>query len=323
VNRLLHHGATDIRCLVRKGRDTSTLAAIAGQYPDAAVEMCAGDLRSCDYVKRSVDGVEVIYHLAAGVTGSPSDLFQNTVVASKNLLEALDSARLPRVVLVSSFAVYGTSNLDRGTVINESTGLEQHPERRDAYSFAKIRQERLFWEYRDRIGFPLVVVRPGVVYGPGGTPVSTRIGLRIFGLFFRFGGSNLIPLTYVDNCSEAIVIAGRQNDGDVFNSVDDDLPTAKEYLSLYRRRVEKMPYVPAPYFLTMFISKLVAKYHVHSKGQLPDILTPYKTANTWKGHSFDNSKLKSIGWTPFVPTDEGLAKCFAYWRELFESNGNG
>ena len=135
--------------------------------------------------------------------------------------------RLPKVVLVSSFGVYGTAGIKRGALVDEDTPLEPNPERRDTYSQAKLRQEKLFRAYQERHGFPLVVVRPGVIYGPGGTPISSRVGLTVPGLFLHLGGRNLLPLTYVDNCAEAIVVAGERgaSDGQAYNVVDDDLPT--------------------------------------------------------------------------------------------------
>src|SRR5204862_5238265 len=125
----------------------------------------------------------------------------NTVVASKNLLEAIAAADRPiKVVLVSSFGVYGVAGLPRGHVVDEETPLEPHPERRDLYSQAKLRQEKLFREYQAKAGFPLVVLRPGVIYGPRGSRISTRVGLNLMGIFLHLGGDNLLPLTYVASC---------------------------------------------------------------------------------------------------------------------------
>ena len=57
--------------------------------------------------------------------------------------------------------------------MTEQTALERHPEWRDHYSHAKLRQEQIFWEYQRRNGFDLVVLRPGVIYGPGGGHFQT------------------------------------------------------------------------------------------------------------------------------------------------------
>jgi nucleoside-diphosphate-sugar epimerase len=255
-----------------------------------------------------------VYHLAAGTGGAAADLFLNTVVASKNLLEAmLRRPRPPKVVLVSSFGVYGTAGLARGALVDEDTPLEPHPERRDLYSQAKLRQEKLFREYRERQGFPLVVVRPGVIYGPGGTPISSRVGLALPGIYLHLGGRNLLPLTYVDNCAEALVVAGERGgtDGQAYNVVDDDLPTCADYLRRYQREVRTLRAVRLPYPVSQALSWLCERYTEHSQGQLPAFFTRYRTATSWGGNRFSNAKLKGLGWQPIVPTDEGLRRTFA------------
>jgi nucleoside-diphosphate-sugar epimerase len=315
--RLLARGERDVRCLVRPGRDVSALEAIARRHPDASVECLLGSLGSVASAARAAADVDVVLHLAAGLSGAPADLFLSTVVASKNLLEALVARdRPPKVVLVSSFGVYAAATLPRGAQIDESTPLEPHPERRDVYSQAKLRQERLFREVQARHGFPLVVLRPGVIYGCGGTRISGRVGLELAGRFLFLGGRNLLPLTHVESCADAVALAARSDaaDGRTFNVVDDDLVTARQFLARYRREVKPLRVVRVPYFLLQLLSRLVAWYARWSKGQLPAVFTPYKTATTWKPARFTNAALKSLGWKPLRATDEGLREAFAYYR---------
>ena len=317
LERLLVHGEEDVRCLVRAEGQRSTLEAVAERHPGARVEVRLGSLASAVSAGRVLDDVSTVYHLAASLAGAPADIFLNTVVASKNLLDAVAATGRPiKMVLVSSFGVYGVAGLPPRTTVDESTPLEPHPERRDVYSHAKLRQERLFRECQASSGFPLVVIRPGVIYGCGGTRISTRVGLDLAGRFLFLGGDNVLPLTYVENCADAIALAGRSDaaDGETFNVVDDDLITAREFLARYRREVKPLRTVPVPYFAFRVLSRLVAGYSRWSKGQLPAIFTPYKTATTWKPARFTNSKLKSLGWRPLVSTDEGLRRAFEYYK---------
>jgi peptidoglycan/xylan/chitin deacetylase (PgdA/CDA1 family)/glycosyltransferase involved in cell wall biosynthesis len=206
-------------------------------------------------------------------------------------------------------------------LVNEETVLEPHPEWRDHYSSAKLRQEQLFWEYQKRNGFELVVLRPGVIYGPGGEHFSNRVGLLVGKWQLRFGGNNSLPLTYVHNCAEALLVAGTHRDaaGQVYNVVDNDLPTCREYARAYNQNVTRIPSIAVPYGGVRLISMIVAKYHRYSNGQLPAILTPYKAANLWGGNRFDNSKLRSIGWRQLVSTPKGLQHTFAAFRTGLES----
>jgi nucleoside-diphosphate-sugar epimerase len=316
VERLIAHGHREIRCLVRPGSQRARLEAIRNRHPDGAVELFTGTLNSPESILPALDGVSVVYHLAAGTRGTAADLFLSSVIASRNLLEAVVRREGIRVVLVSSFGVYGVAGLRWGETLDENAPLEPRPEKRDLYSYAKLRQEQLFWEYQQRYHFPLVVLRPGVIYGPGGTAISGRVGISLFGLFLHLGGRNLLPLSYVENCAEALVVAGQseQAAGQVYNVHDDDLPTCRAYLQRYRREVKRLRAVSIPYPVTRSLSGWLERYHIRSQGQLPAVFTPYKTASAWKGTRFDNSRLKSLGWRPIISTEEGLRRTFEYLR---------
>ena len=317
VERLLAHGQNDLRCMLRDASKARGLEAIAARYPEARLEFVTANLRNPSEIPRAVAGADIVIHAAAALKGSPAEMFMDSVVASRNLLEAIaNELRHIRVVLVSSFGAMGVAELPRGAMVDEKTPLEQHPERRDVYSHPKLRQEQLFWEYHQKYGFDLVVLRPGVIYGPGGGHFSTRVGLSLFGRFLHLGGKNLLPLTYVDNCAEAIVVAALHegSSGQVYNVVDDDLVTSGQYLSLYKKNVRRVKSVPVPYFALMWGSRMVERYSERSKGQLPAIFTPYKTRAMWGGNQFSNAKLKSLGWRPLLSTREGLERAFAAFR---------
>lgn len=318
VKKLLEDGHKEIRCFVRPGSNHTRLEVLHQQFPAAVIKYCEGNLTSRRDAEKAVFGIDTIYHLAASLRGATPDMFLNTVVATKNILESIvkDCSNL-RIVLVSSFSVYGVGNLPAGTLIDENTPLEQRPEKRDPYTFVKHRQEKLLWDYQKHKGFELVVLRPGVIYGPGGGTLSTRIGVNVFGLFLHFGRNNILPLSYAENCAEAIILAGgsQKAKGQVYNVHDDDLPTSKLFLKQYIKHVNRIRYITVPYFLTIALSKLVERYHHYSKGQLPAIFTPYKSACLWKGNTFSNTKLKSLGWQQSVPTRTGMQTTFEYLKQ--------
>jgi len=316
VERLLALGERDLRVTARTGARRDRIEAAAARHPDARVEYLPTNLAVPRETAGAVKDVDLVYHLAASMRGAPADMFLNTVVATKHLMESLAGTPAVRLVLCSSFGVYGVAGLPRGSVVDESTPLEPHPERRDVYSQAKLRQERLCRELASKQGTPLVVLRPGVIYGEGGSALSSRVGLNLFGVFLSLGGRNLLPLSYVENCAEAIVRAGQAPTaiGQTYNVHDDDLPTCRAFLAEYRKQVDPLRTIPVPFPVLRLLSRGVEAYHQWSKGQLPAVFTPYKVAALWGGNRFDNRKVKALGWRQLVPTEEGMRRTFAWLR---------
>jgi nucleoside-diphosphate-sugar epimerase len=303
-----------VRALVRPGTSPDRFDRVREAFPRAEIELCPASLQDMDALGRALTGVQMVLHVAASKNGAAAAQVANTVVGSERLYRQAVAAKVERFVLVSSFGVMGASSLESGALVDEKTSLEPHPEWRDPYSFAKHRQEQLAWKYHREAGLPLVVVRPGVIFGPGQNILTTRIGLNLFGIFLHLGGRNRIPLTYVDNCADAVVRAGMAAGvvGEIFCIVDDDLPTSRELLRRYRREVQAIPYLTVPYPLLLELGRLNAWYSERTRGHLPAIFTPYKVAGMWGGHRFSNQRAKErLGWSVSVPMQRALDLTFA------------
>jgi nucleoside-diphosphate-sugar epimerase len=317
VVRLLERGFRNLRCLARPSGKVAGLEALALRYGKGArVEVLRGNLLLPEDAAAAARDVKLILHLAAG-RGEKSypDAFMNSVVSTRNLMEAaVRQQRLRRFVTTSSFAVYSNMNRLRSGLLDESCPLEAHPELRgDAYSFAKVRQDQIVTEYGSRFGLPWVIVRPGHVFGPGNEPITGRVGIGTFGIFLHLGGSNTIPLTYVDNCADAIVLAGLKPgiDGEVFNVVDDDLPSSRRFLSLYKRHVKPFPSLYLPHAVSYGLCYAWERYSAWSEGQLPPVFNRRKWHSMWKKTNYSNEKLKiRLGWRPVVSMEEGLKRYF-------------
>lgn len=320
VENLLDRGFSNVRCFVRKSIKASNLARLHGQNGGATVQMFEGNLLSpADCVEATRDA-KVVIHLAAG-RGEKSfpDAFMNSVVTTRNLLEAcLRHQSLRRFVNISSFAVYSNTNKRSGNLLDESSPVELRPEvRGEAYTFAKAKQEELVGDYGRQSGMPFVHVRPGAVYGPENPAITGRVGIGTFGIFLHLGGSNRIPFTYVDNCADAIVLAALKTgiDGEVFNVVDDDLPTSRQFLRLYKREVKRFPSLYLPKVASYSLCYLWERYSKWSEGQLPAAFNRSRWNSFWKSTKYSNVKLKTkLGWSPTVSTKEGLRRYMAACR---------
>jgi len=317
VENLLGRGFRNLRCFVRPSSDVAKVETLSGRRSDSAsVQVITGNLLSREDCNAATKDASVVYHLAAG-TGHKSfpDAFMNSVVTTRNLLEAASrNPCLRRFVTVSSFAVYSNKQKPRWRMLDESCPVEQHPHLRgEAYCFAKVKQEQIANEYCEKFNIPHVIVRPGYVYGPGKEALTGRVGIDTFGVFMHLGGSNAIPFTYVDNCADAIALAGLKEgiDGDVFNIVDDDLPSSRRFLRLYKKNVRHFPSLYVPHIVSYALCYLWERYSEWSEEQLPPVFNRSRWHAYWKKTSYSNQKLKSrIGWIPKVTMAEGLRRYF-------------
>lgn len=323
VEILMNRGFSNLRCFIRPSSRLGRLEDTVHRLDKVTdIQLVTGDLLSADDCRKAADGVSVIYHLATGSERSFAGAFVNSAVATRNLLQAFAEVGQPkRFVNVSSFAVYSPVNLQRGTTVDETCALEDSPQKRfDAYGFGKLKQEELVKEYGRKQGLPFVIVRPGYVFGPGQKGLGGRIGITAFGPFIQINGSNELPMTFVDNCAEAIVLAGLRPDieGEVFNIVDDELLTAREFLARYRKK-DPIRFVRIPYWLGHGACFLWEKFSEWSKGQLPPVFNRRRCAAEWRSYRYTNQKAKDrLGWVPRVSTNEAMEA----FLSQFESASN-
>lgn len=312
VAALLDRGFNNIRCLVRSDNRRDQLLALAKDGA-ANIELVRGNLLSHAVCTEAIRGVRVVFHLAAGTEKSFAGCVLNSVVTTRNLLEAASKSNaLKRFVNVSSMTVYSNRKMRRHDVMDESCEINPAPAASgEAYVYAKAKQDKVVLDYQARCGIPCVIVRPGVVFGPGKTQITGRVGIDTFGFFLHLGGRNQLPFTYVDNCADAMVLAGITDsiDGEVFNIVDDDLPTSREFLSYYKTRVRRFRsfYLPYPAFYMFCLAW--EKYSVWSEGQLPPVFNRGRCATYWKGNRYTNQKLKQMtGWSPRISMSEAMRR---------------
>jgi nucleoside-diphosphate-sugar epimerase len=321
VRRLLDRGFRNIRCFVRHSHNAPRVQLLCDEYCGSRIQIFTGNLLSPGDCAAATLDTSVIFHLAAGRAEKfYPDAFMNSVVSTRNLLDACRaSSALQRFVNVSSFAVYSNTKKPAGNLLDESCPIEDRPERRgDAYTFAKVKQDELVMQYGKDFSLPYVIVRPGHVYGPGNEAITARVGIGTFGVFLHLGGPNTIPFTYVDNCADAIILAGLREgvEGEVFNVVDDDLPSSRKFLRMYKQQVGNFTSFYLPHAVSYGLCSLWEWYSDWSQGQLPPSFNRKRWHSFWKRTRYSNEKLRSrVGWIPQVSTEDGLQRYFEACRK--------
>lgn len=312
LERLLADGGGPVRCLVRPGADLGRLGVLRDRAGARAFEIVFGNLCSPADAERATAGVERVIHTAARMRGAPADMFLDSVVGTRNLVDAVTRGTVRRFVHVSSIGVYGLDEMDPACAVAEDTPVDPHPERRDVYSFTKIWQEQIVKELDEYAGISTVILRPGPLYGRGVATLPGRLGLLVGGRMFQLGLNTALPLTYVENCVDAIRFAACSDDvnAGTYNVVDDDPPMAGEYLRRFQAEVRHVPTLRLPYSVVLGLSRVLEWYHHRSRGQVPLVLTPYRVRNMWRGHVYDNTRLKRAGWRQPVATHDALRTAF-------------
>jgi nucleoside-diphosphate-sugar epimerase len=159
----------------------------------------------------------------------------DTIVRGAEALAAAAAAQAkpPRVVHISSIAVYGPAT---GVVAETAPLVSQEP-----YGRAKIRAEAVFSGYDSG-----VVVRPGIVYGPGSRQWTDRIARWLWKR--RLGdlgaaGDGICNLVFIDDVVAALCNSLRRSDvtGQAFNLAMRDPPTWNQYLVDFARAIGAVP----------------------------------------------------------------------------------
>lgn len=216
------------------------------------MRLVRGDVREPGSLVELLTGAQVIFHLAAGTQGEWQDYYQSTVEGTRHLLEAARRCGVRRVVYASSSGVYRSDGLPRGTVIEETSPLEEALEKRTYYIRAKLLAEQVVLEAMGAGELSIVNLRPALVYG--------RESAFCGALFPSLGGrvhlglgnpGRQVALVYVDDLADAFLVAWEKAPaaGAIYNIGDEASPSYREYFEMHRKLTgHRRPvfYVPYP-----------------------------------------------------------------------------
>ena len=299
-----------VRALVRPAVSVEGLGWPASPV---SIEIVRADLRTAADLGRAFDGVDVLVHLAAAVTGGEDLQFASTVVGTERLLGAMAGTGCRRMVLASSFAVYDWSAI-RGT-LDEDSPLEPVPDlyERDGYTIAKWWQERVTRRFAAEHGVSLTVLRPGFIWGRDHGYVAA-LGHQVGRLHVVIGPRSRCPLTHVENCADLFAVAATdpRAAGRTFNVVDGAGERIWPYLGTYLRGVgERGLRIPIPYRPTLALVRLAYATLFRRNPKLPHILVPARFESRLKPLRYTNRRAREVlGWRPPLGFRECVARTY-------------
>jgi len=171
------------------------------------VELTAGSHRDPAALDAALDGIDVVYHLAKGEGRNWQEYLDNDVEPTRRIAEAALRRGVRRFVYVGSIDSYASANAtDR---IDGSTALDPRIERRNHYARSKATCENLLLAMAREQGLPLVILRLGIVIGPGSSPIHYGVGR--FAAWDRLtywgDGRHKLPFVLVEDAADALVRA--------------------------------------------------------------------------------------------------------------------
>ena len=169
----LTRAGLQVRALLRGTSSTENLKGLS-------FERVQGSLSDFESLKRAVEGVDYVFHLAGAISAPErATYFEINAEGTRRLAQAVAEVRpgLKRFVHVSSLAAGGPVKTLRARVEMDTD------EPVSTYGESKLKSEGELLQYKDQ--FPVTIVRPPMVYGPKDKATF---------VFVRTVGRNLLPL---------------------------------------------------------------------------------------------------------------------------------
>ena len=283
-------GRSIVDHLVRSGHEVTAVVRPGGAavpFP-AGVSVVRGDLRDRGDWRSGLPSQAIVVHAAAAAGGDRGFQLSNTVVATERFLETLTGLDVRRLVHISSFSVYDYAGLEVGQELDESSPLEPAPRSRDAYTEAKLLQERLVRSWCEAIGLDALVLRPGAIVGPGKV-WGCGVAFSVAGAAFVVAPGAAFPMISVANCAEAVAKAAECSLTGIqtVNLVDDDLPTRRSYFrACHDATGTRAPrLVPVPWRALHTVGRALqstSDRFLDGRLRVPELLDAPRQAPRWK-----------------------------------------
>lgn len=271
-----------------------------------------GDIADPAVVTSAVAGVEAIVHIAArvGVTGPWSEFEKTNVTGTANVIAAAKAEGVGRFIYVSSPSVAHAGKSLVGAAAEPATPEAVHGN----YARSKAQAEVLALA-TSTDSFPVVALRPHLIWGPGDTQLVGRIVSRAReGRLAIVGtGAALIDSTYIDNAADAIV-AGLDRapalGGQAFVISNGQPRPVRELINrIVMAAGLELPTVRVPYAIARAGGFAAEKVWDRTEREDDPPMTRFLAEQLATAHWFDQrATRRALQWEPAVSLDEGFAR---------------
>src|SRR5919197_3741737 len=193
-----HH----VRALIRDKNRCSELRRLGG-------ELIRGDLREPESLKEAVKRIDMVYHIAAlfrPENVSRKEMFEVNMQGTKNMLDAAVNAGVRRFVHCSTIGVHGD-------IENPPADEEAPYAPGDYYQESKTAGEKIALQYMTEGKLPVVIFRPGGIYGPRDLRFLKLIRPIRSGRFIMLGSGEVVyQMIYIGDLIDGILLCGTREE---------------------------------------------------------------------------------------------------------------
>ncbi len=277
---------------------------------EAGVALRAVDLLDAAGTAAALAGQQIVFHAAAWLGerhGDERQAFALNVTAVERLVEAAAGAGVGRLIHISSIAAYGPP---RSAVVDEDTPVAT--DQADAYGRTKALGDLRARKLAATLGLPLVVTRPGMVYGPHSRPWTVRpLTLVQKGTPVLLGrGDGHAQPVYIDNYVDGLLLAATRPEapGEAFTFVDRPLPW-RDFFGYYAAMCGRRPR-RLPLWLARALVAVTGALRLGPSVLRPEMLGYYTARSVYPWTRAE----RLLGYRPRVGIDEGMRRTEVWLR---------
>lgn len=275
------------------------------------VKVLVGSVSDSDFLEAAVQGADYVHHLARpSEARSWNDYVTGDIDMTRLIGEACCKPNIRRFVYTGTIDSYFSGGND---LICEATGLDPQISNRNLYARSKAKCEDVLKELHLHRQLPLVIARPGIVLGRGGSPLHPGVGMWLSPTTCLLWGHgvNKLPFVLVEDVATALInmLESPNAVGEDYNLVGDPLLDARQYIASYEAalhcRVQTYQRAIWRYFMWDCLKNLIKIIARPSDARMPSY-------RDWKSRSYsaryDNTKAKGqLNWRPAQGVDTLVA----------------
>ncbi len=315
TKKLIERGHT-VRALILKGTDESTL----DEFKDK-IEKIYGDVTDIDSIQQSLEGVDVVIHLAARVSdwGSEKEFTRLNYEGTKNVLDAAVEAQVKRFIFMSSLTVHGFEGFQNA---DESTPYKPW----NAYARSKKAVEDLLKVYYSQGKIETCIVRPGfTIFGPNDKLFSFEVYSRIDkGKSFPVvnNAKTVTCYSYVENLADGLILVATHPKaaGQTYIISDGPILPFKDFMTkMFGACGKELKLLSIPSWLAYPAAGLLEAMYKLVRSKKGPLITLYRVKVIATDLGFKNDKIvNNLGYQASIGIEEAFRRTYESYQQTLK-----